>query len=318
VSDEAPRERRHHPALPPVAYPLLALVFGSLLVWSFSRVLLAVSKRAAPAIGLLLALNVLIGAALIAYGGRVRRRPASFPLLMVGGIAILGIGVVAMGMETHPAEEGTEKPGAAAAVTVKLVAKDIKFDKQELSFPAGSKVKLDFTNDDSGIPHNVAIFSEQNPTNEVFKGDIFPGVATKTYTFTAPGQPGTYAFHCEVHPAQMKGTVEVTAPGEGGGGAGGGGSGPVIVAKSLAFNPTEVTVSGGGQVTITFDNQDAGIPHNIHVFKGKDATAPSLFAGPLITGPAKQDYSFAAPPPGSYFFHCDVHPAQMMGTLTVT
>jgi plastocyanin len=317
VSDEAPPERRPHPALPPVAYPLLALVFGSILVWSFSRVLLAVSKRAAPAIGLLLALNILIGAALIAYGGRVRRRPASFPLLVVGGLAILGIGIVAMGMETHPAEGGTEAPGPKA-VTVKLTAKDIKFDKQELSFPAGSKVELVFTNDDSGVPHNVAIFSEQNPTNDIFKGDIFPGVATKTYTFTAPGQPGTYAFHCEVHPTQMKGTVEVTAPSEGGGGGGGGGPGATVVAKGIAFQPTEVTVPGGGQVTITFDNQDAGIPHNIHVFKGKDATAPSVFAGPLVTGPAKQDYSFAAPPPGSYFFHCDVHPAQMTGTLTVT
>ena len=317
MSDQAPEDRRPHPSLPPVAYPLLALLFSGILVWSFSRVLLAVSKEAAPAIGLLMALNVLIGAALIAYGGRVRRRPASFPLLMVGGLAVLGIGVVAMGLETNPAEGGTEAPGAEA-VTVNLIAKDLKFDKPELSFPAASNVKLVFDNQDAGIQHNVAIFSEQDPTNQVFTGEIFSGVATKTYTFTAPGEPGTYGFRCDVHPTEMKGTVEVTPPGEGGGGGGGGGSGgATIVAKGLAFQPAELTVPGEGQVTISFDNQDAGIPHNIHVFEGEDASAPSLFSGPLVTGPAKHDYSFAAPPPGSYFFHCDVHP-QMTGTLTVT
>ena len=71
-------------------------------------------------------------------------------------------------------------------------------------------------------------------------------------------------------------------------------------AKELkAFKRVRLRPGETQQVTITFDNQDAGIPHNIHVFKGTDATAPSLFAGPLVTGPAKQDYSFAAPPPGS-------------------
>src|SRR3989442_14774352 len=82
MSDEAPE---HRPALPPVAYPLLGLVFGGILVWSFSRVLLAVKKEWAPVIALLMALNVLIGAAAGAYGVRGRRRASAFPLLSGGG-----------------------------------------------------------------------------------------------------------------------------------------------------------------------------------------------------------------------------------------
>ena len=313
MSDQPAPQDRRRPSLPPVAYPLGALVFGGILVFSLSRVLLAVSKQQAVIVGLLVALNVLVAAALIAYGGRVRRRPASFPLLVVSGLAVIGMGLAGVGLEGHPAEEA-EEAGPPAA-TINLVSKGIKFDKDEISFPAGSPVRIVFANEDAGIQHNVSIFSEADPQNVVFAGEIFSGVATRTYSFTAPGQPGTYAFRCDVHPTDMTGTVEVTAPGETGGGAGG--EGVQVVAKGVAFQPTEITVPGGGQVAISFDNQDAGIVHNIHVFNGSDASAPSLFSGPLITGPAKEEYSFAAPPPGSYFFHCDVHPT-MTGTLTVT
>jgi plastocyanin len=38
-------------------------------------------------------------------------------------------------------------------------------------------------------------------------GDIQPG---KTGSFTAPSAPGTYPFHCNIHPTQMKGTLTVT------------------------------------------------------------------------------------------------------------
>src|SRR2546427_3012085 len=88
--------------LPPIAYPFLAVLFGGALVWSFSRILLAVSdytikigglhisgKAATAAIALLMALNVLIGAALVAYGGRVRPRPASYPLLLAAGVPLV-------------------------------------------------------------------------------------------------------------------------------------------------------------------------------------------------------------------------------------
>src|SRR5205823_9897940 len=84
-----------HGGLPPILYPLLAIVFGGILVWSFSRILLSVSKRDAAAIALLMALNILIGAALVAYGPRVRRRSAAFPLLVGAGIVVIAAGSLA-------------------------------------------------------------------------------------------------------------------------------------------------------------------------------------------------------------------------------
>src|SRR5437867_10819633 len=83
------------PRLPGVAYPLLAVVFGGILVWSFSRILLAVGKDEAVAIATLMSLNILIGSALVAYGRRVRGRPVALPFLAVAGIALVAAGVVA-------------------------------------------------------------------------------------------------------------------------------------------------------------------------------------------------------------------------------
>jgi plastocyanin len=316
--DEAPPPRR--PLLPPLGYPVIALVFGAILVFSFSRVLLAVSKDAAPAIALLMALNVLVGAALVAYGGRVRRRPVSFPLLMIGAAGVIGLGLFALNLNERPVEAPGEG-GGPPAVRLELAAQGIKFDKQDLSMPAGAPVTLAFDNRDAGTPHNVAIFTDESAKTVVFRGALVTGPKTTTYSFTSPAKPGTYYFHCDVHPTQMNGTVTVTAGGEGSGPGGGEGAGQgavSLVAKGLAFDPTKLTVSGGGQVTIQFDDQDPGTPHNVAVFKGSDANAPVLFRGDVVTGPAKTDYTFAAPPPGTYYFHCDVHPTQMKGTLTVT
>ncbi len=194
------------------------------------------------------------------------------------------------------------------------MAQNIAFQPGTLSFPPGAKVSLKFENKDAGTPHNFALTSDQAGANYLFKGDVVTGPTTTTYSFTAPSKPGTYYFHCDVHPTQMKGTVTVG----GAGGAGGGQGGALnLVAKGTAFQQTRLTAQGGGQITIHFDNQDTGLTHNVAVFNGSDATAPVLFRGDLVTGVATKDYTFPAPPPGTYFFHCDVHPQQMMGTLVV-
>ncbi len=66
---------------------------------------------------------------------------------------------------------------------------------------------IDFKNKDAGTPHNVAIHQGSPTGPEVFKGEIFPGVAEKVYD--VPALPaGTYAFVCTVHP-NMTGTLTV-------------------------------------------------------------------------------------------------------------
>jgi plastocyanin len=292
-----------------MAYPLMGLVFGAILVYSVSRVLLAVSEKAAPLIAMFLAINVLVGAALVAYGSRVRRRPTSLPLLFVATLVIVGVGLFAR----------TLKPSAenAGPQVVALAAHNIAYDQSTLTFTAGAKIDLKFTNMDQGTPHSVAIFAGTDATGAVvYRGQIFPGPATRDYTFTAPAA-GTYFFHCDVHPTRMMGTITVTAAGAAPGGGPPPPAGLALTAKNTAFEQKTLTFTGSGTVTVTFDNMDPAVPHNFAVFKGSDASAPVIFRGDLVTGPATKDYTFQAPPPGTYFFHCDVHPTQMTGQFIV-
>jgi len=91
-------------------------------------------------------------------------------------------------------------------------------------------------------------------------------------------------------------------------------------AKNIAFSQDCLAAPGGVSFTITFDNQDAGIPHNIHIFDKdptQDPNAKSLFMGQLVTGPTTTTYQVPALLGGTYYFHCDVHPTQMNGTFVV-
>ena len=322
---EETEEEERGPRFSPLAYPLFALVFGGILVWSFSRILLALSPHAAVAVATLAALNILIGAALVAYGPRVRRRPAALPLLVASGVAVVAAGVVMATVvgERSPAEEeaaGGEKGGPAQSVS--LAAKDLKFVETKLQFNAGSRVSLRFSNQDRGIPHNFVLFRGKDASApEIFSGQVISGPAETTYSFTAPG-PGEYFFHCEVHPQTMTGTAAVGGEGGAEGGATEGqgettvGAVP-LTAKNLAFSPKQLTVPAGGQVSVKFTNSDAGIPHNFAVYQDQSATK-EIFKGEAFPGPATKDMQFKAPPPGSYFFRCDIHPTQMTGTLVVT
>jgi plastocyanin len=90
---------------------------------------------------------------------------------------------------------------------LELEAEGIAFKETTLTTPADQPFQIDFKNNDSGVPHNVAIH-EGSPTGpEKFKGEVFPGVAERTYD--VPALPaGAYAFVCTVHP-NMTGTLTV-------------------------------------------------------------------------------------------------------------
>jgi plastocyanin len=101
--------------------------------------------------------------------------------------------------------------GAAASVTpppdadASLVAQSTKFDQQTLTVPAGRATRLFFKNLDSQ-PHNVAIFTDASKSTKAFTGETITDAAI-VYDIP-PLQPGTYPFHCDVHP-DMTGTITV-------------------------------------------------------------------------------------------------------------
>jgi plastocyanin len=113
------------------------------------------------------------------------------------------------------AGQGTATPTPTATsggqtVAVALTAQNIAFDKSTITVPAGSNVVMTFNNQDTGVPHNFALYTDSTAKTRIFAGGFVTGPATVTYTFTAPAQPGTYFFRCDVHPTVMTGSFVVT------------------------------------------------------------------------------------------------------------
>jgi plastocyanin len=86
-----------------------------------------------------------------------------------------------------------------------------------------------------------------------------------------------------------------------------------IKALGVAFTTPDISGPAGKAFTIAFDNEDAGIPHNVNI---KNPDGSDAFKGELVTGPTTKVYQVPALPAGTYPFVCDVHP-NMTGTLTV-
>jgi len=89
----------------------------------------------------------------------------------------------------------------------------------------------------------------------------------------------------------------------------------VLVASNILFDKKDLSAAAG-TVTLDLDNQDAGVPHNLHVFSGTSATGASLGATALEAGPIRQSLKLELAK-GQYSFVCDVHPTTMTGTITV-
>jgi len=88
-----------------------------------------------------------------------------------------------------------------------------------------------------------------------------------------------------------------------------------VTAQNIAFSPTELSLPAGQASTITFDNADAGVPHNIAIYNDS-SLSQNLFTGEIITGPTTAEYHVPALDAGEYYFHCDVHP-NMSGSVVV-
>ena len=111
-----------------------------------------------------------------------------------------------------------------------------------------------------------------------------------------------------------------TAPVAAGGGTGAVGAGGqvTVVASQLKFDKPQIQASAGGDLTVTLDNQDAGVSHNISFYpSARQTTAGDRIAGlDTFAGPAKMDLKFMVPAKaGRYFYRCDVHPDTMTGQL---
>ncbi|MFB3764781.1 MAG: cupredoxin domain-containing protein [Methanotrichaceae archaeon] len=241
----------------------------------------------------------------------------------------------------------TTSPQPSTRITIDLLAKDINFDKDNITVLAGAQVNIDFYNLDVGMPHNFAVYANSGADTVIYQGPVVVGPKQIIYTFNAPVDPGIYFFRCDVHPKVMTGNFYVVSkdnlvyltPGtasqtqalNAASGLGsptssqnaaavGSGSQTItldLIAENLAFDKNTITVPAGAKVTINFNNKDSGVPHNFAAYTDSSATT-TIFKGNVITGPAKTTYVFTAPSQaGTYFFRCDIHPTQMTGQFVV-
>jgi plastocyanin/uncharacterized membrane protein len=101
------------------------------------------------------------------------------------------------------AAECTLGPGSAVTI---CAPDDQRFVPERLEAPAGQPFVMRFVNDDPGVQHNVAIYTDESATESLFIGDLILGSGTGRYAVPAI-DPGEYYFRCDVHP-QMDGTLE--------------------------------------------------------------------------------------------------------------
>jgi plastocyanin len=92
----------------------------------------------------------------------------------------------------------TESADVAPSATLQIRAKDLKFDKDTLVAPAAVEVTLTLDNQDGAV-HNVAIYTGKDAKENLFRGELFAGKATREYRFQAP-PAGVYYFRCDAHP----------------------------------------------------------------------------------------------------------------------
>jgi plastocyanin len=205
-------------------------------------------------------------------------------------------------------------------VTINLSAQGIAFDMQTISVPAGASVTINFNNKDGGIPHNFSLYTDSTATPPaLFQGDIITGPATATYTFTAPGTPGTYFFRCDIHPLQMTGTFIVTPKAT---------TPPAttpppttttqpattspppspqtyaVTISNFSFSPATITIKVGS--TVTWTNKD-GTTHTVTSNSG-------VFDSGNLAPNATFSYTFNSA--GSFSYHCSIH-TYMTGTIVV-
>ena len=194
------------------ATPFLLLLGVLLLIllvlFSVSRVLLAVPEMVATFTALAIAGYVLLLGGLIGKYRRVSGRALASGLV-VGFVALAGAGVVAAsaGMrDLHPEEEaaapedGEEAAGEIPPDAQVWTAFDLGYEDPPETVPAGEvTIALDNT---GNLPHNVTIDGV---------GTVVEAAGGEQAWETVSLEPGEYYYYCDVpgHEPQMNGTLVV-------------------------------------------------------------------------------------------------------------
>lgn len=283
-------------------------------VFSFSRVLLALEQKSSATAATVLAMAGSTAVLLGAVWSVARRRSGSRTVLAV----LVGAGylLVAAGSYSYAvigdSEEGTgelahgESAAADRPPPVTIAAFDLGFKETQLTSASGD-VEIRYVNEGE-LDHTLVL--EGIPGS--FKLEAPAG---GTPSGTVKLTPGTYAYFCDLpghRTAGMEGSLTVVAgDGASPGGSAGTPSSAKVVAQDIAFEPTEITVPAG-PIEITLANQGA-ILHSLVIDGVPDFKKLEVAEGATATGTLDAR-------PGTYAYYCDQpghRAAGMEGKLTV-
>jgi len=164
--------------------------------------------------GYLVICMVIIAGAIVISGcttgpGPATLQPTASP---TASQEVITVATVVTQPQSAPSSE-TATPTATiqqiGPVTLDLTAKNFAFNQEIITVPAGAEVTVNFDNQDSGIPHNFAVYEDNTAEKVIYRGEIINGPRSITYMFTAPSEPGTYYFQCDPHARIMNGDFVV-------------------------------------------------------------------------------------------------------------
>src|SRR5205814_1288828 len=133
-------------------------------------------------------------------------------LSMVGGVA--GIAMLTGGLALLLGQPTQEAQPVTVALTAPKGAATNGFQTKSLSAPAAYPFTIAFTNDDTGVQHNVVVAAQKttDPTGAIAAGQPVTGVGTVDVP-VGPPTAGSYYFFCDYHPTTMQGTITVAKSG---------------------------------------------------------------------------------------------------------
>ena len=96
----------------------------------------------------------------------------------------------------------------------------------------------------------------------------------------------------------------------------------VAMIPTIQFYTDEITLPADMEITVHADNQDTAVLHNWALYESREVAesegpSAAIALTQICAAPCLDEVTFTAPPPGEYFFRCDVHPIQMVGTAIV-
>jgi plastocyanin len=201
--------------LVPLAVPVAATLVVAVIVFNFSRVLVAIEERrsanVATTVAIIAAAGVLAGCYF--FASRRHARNAGLGVLATAAFLLMFGGGYGLGSTSAHGGGGGEAPAGAPTAEVNIIGTDpFKFEPKDYTAPAGT-AKLTLTNQ-GAVVHSLEFENLPGAKKMLVSGTSrkAPGKGT-VETQTVKLKPGTYVFFCSEsghRGSGMEGTLTVS------------------------------------------------------------------------------------------------------------